>query len=77
MNMKNDTKINITVENGTLSIEELKKLLQCIREIEQKDPKRLFKIWIEPPDKTVKEMEEALSSVEPGFPFKTIIDFKK
>ncbi len=67
------TEINIYVENGCLSTDELKKLTQCIREIEQNDTKRLIKIWMDTPEKTVKEMEDVFSSVKPGFPHKMVL----
>ena len=67
------TEINIYVENGYLSIDELKKLTQCIREIEQNDTNRLIKIWMDTPEKTVKEMEDVIESVKPGFPHKMVI----
>lgn len=50
------TEINICVENGCLSTEELKKLRQCIREIEQNNTERLIKIWMETPEKAVEEI---------------------
>lgn len=64
----NKEEINIIVE-GTLSVEELKKLLQCIREIEQNKPERIIKINMNLPDKTVEEMKEILSSVKPEFKY--------
>ena len=67
------TEINIYVENGCLSTEELKKLTQCIREIEQNNTERFIKIWMDTPEKTVKEMEEVIGSVKPGFPHKMVI----
>lgn len=67
------TEINIYVENGYLSADELKKLTQCVREIEQNDTERLFKIWMNTPEKTVEEMKDIMNSVEPGFPHKMII----
>ena len=67
------TEINIYVENGCLSTDELKKLTQCIREIEQNNTDRLIKIWMDTPEKTIKEMEDVLGYVEPGFPHKMVI----
>ena len=67
------TEINIYIENGCLSTDELKKLTQCIREIEQNDTGRLIKIWMDTPEKTVKEMEDVIGSVKPGFPHKMVI----
>lgn len=67
------TEINIYVENGCLSTDELKKLTQCIREIEQNNTDRLIKIWMDTPEKTVKEMEDVIGSVKPGFPHKMVL----
>lgn len=67
------TEINIYVENGCLSTDELKKLAQCIREIEQNNTDRLIKIWMDTPEKSVKEMEDVIGSVKPGFPHKMVI----
>ena len=67
------TEINIYVENGCLSADELKKLAQCIREIEQNNTERLFKIWMDTPEKTVEEMKDVMNSVSPGFPHKMVI----
>jgi lipoate synthase len=49
--------INISVDNDTLSEDELKKLVQCIREIEQNKPERHINIFIDAPEKTMKEMK--------------------
>lgn len=67
------TEINIYVENGCLSSDELKKLTQCIREIEQNNTERLIKIWMDTPEKTVEEMEDVIGSVKPGFPHKMVL----
>lgn len=68
-----ETEINIYVENGCLSADELKKLTQCIREIEQNNTERLIKIWMDTPEKTVKEMEDVIDSVKPEFPHKMVL----
>lgn len=70
------TQINIYVEN-CLSIDELKKLTQCIREIEQNDPSRLIRILMDTPEKTVKEMEDVIGSVKPIFPHKMVLKVPK
>lgn len=67
------TEINIYVENGCLSTNELKKLTQCIREIEQNDTERLFKIWMDTPEKTVEEMKDVIGSAKPGFPHMMVL----
>lgn len=75
MEMKG-TKINITVENDAFSVDELKKIVQCIREIEQNRPERHIKVLMDTPEKTVNEMEDVIDSAQPGFPFKAVIEFK-
>jgi len=67
------TEINIYVENGCLSTDELKKLTQCIREIEQNNTERLIKIWMDTPEKTVEEMKDVIGSVKPGFPHNMVL----
>lgn len=67
------TEINICVENGCLSTDELKKLIQCIREIEQNNTERLFKILMDTPEKTVEEMKNVMNSANPGFPHMMIL----
>jgi len=69
--------INISVVNDNLSDDEMKKLLQCIREIEQNKPERHISIFIDSPDSSVKDMKELISSVKPGFPYVTVIPFDK
>ncbi len=69
--------INITVNNDTLSEDELKKLMQCIREIEQNKPERHINIFINSPEKTTEEVKNVLSSIKPGFPFIKILKFDK
>lgn len=71
------TKIDIYVDNGCLSVDELKKLTQCIREIEQNNPQRVIKILIDTPEKTVSEMKGVLDSVEPNFPYKLVVELPR
>ncbi len=70
------TIISIIVENDTFSVDELKKIVQCIREIEQNKPERHIEVLMGTADKTVKEMEDVLDSAQPGFPFKAVVEFK-
>lgn len=70
-------KITLTVHNGKLSVEELKKLSQCLRDIEQNKPTRHINIWMDVPDKTIKEMQEINDSIKPGFPIKGVIELDK
>lgn len=71
------TKIDIYVDNGCLSVDELKKLAQCIREIEQNNPQRVIKILIDTPEKTVSEMKGVLDSIEPNFPYKLVVELPR
>lgn len=68
-----DTEINIYVENGCLSTDELKRLVQCIRDIEQNNTERHIKILMDTPEKTVDEMIDILGSVNPGLPHKMVM----
>lgn len=70
-------KIVISIHNGILSVEELKKLSQCIRDIEQNKPIRHINIWMNVPDKTIKEMQEVNDSITPGFPIKGVIELNR
>ena len=56
-NEKKRTNVTIAVVNDTLSVKELNKLVQCIREIEQNKPERRINVLMDTPEKTVKEME--------------------
>lgn len=71
------TKITISVVQDTFTVDELKKIVQCVREIEQNNPERHINVLMDTPEKTVKEMEAVMDSVKPGFPFKTVIEFGK
>ncbi len=72
-----DTEINIYVENGCLSTDELKGLVQCIRDIEQNNTERHIKILMDTPEKSVDEMKDVIGSVSPGFPYKAIMKGSK
>lgn len=71
------TKIDIYVDNGHLSVDELKKLAQCIREIDQNNPQRTIKILMDTPENTVGEMKDVIDSVEPKFPYKLVVKLPK
>ena len=70
-------KIDISVDNDTFTEGELKKLMQCIREIEQNKPERHISIWIDSPEKTMKEITEVISSIRPELPYVKVIEFEK
>ena len=67
----------LSIQNGTLSVDELKKLSQCIRDIEQNKPIRHINIWMNVPDKTIKELQEVNDSISPGFPIKSVIKLNR
>lgn len=75
--MQKGTGIEIFIEHESLSVEELKKLMQCLREIEQNKPQRTIYILFHTPEKTVKEMEGIFDSIKPVLPHKLVIEFKK
>lgn len=53
----------------SFTVEELKKLTQCIRDIEQNDTARHINVFMNLPDKTMKQLDEINNSVKPGLPF--------
>lgn len=69
--------INISIKNDKLSEDELKKFIQCIREIEQNKPERHIGIFINHTETTTDEMINVISSIKPGFPFMKVIRFDK
>ncbi len=69
--------INISVKNDTFSEDELKKLMQCIREIEQNKPERHINIWIDSPEKTTKEIKGVISSIKPALRHINVIELEK
>lgn len=69
-------KINISTDD-TLSNEEIEKLLQTVRDIEQNKPNRHISVWIDAPDKSVKEMKDMMNSVGPALPYKTVIELDR
>ena len=69
--------IDISIDNDTLSENELQKLVQCIREIEQNRPERHIDIWIDSPEKTMIEVKRVISSIKPEFPYVKVIEFDK
>lgn len=69
--------IDISIDNDTLSEDELKKLVQCIREIEQNRPERHIAIFIDSQEKSMKDIKRVISSVKPEFPYLKVIEFEK
>lgn len=78
-------KILIDVVKDRFSSSEILKLAQCIidiekndsnrnRDIEQNKPSRHLNIFMDCPDKTVKEMQEVNDSIIPGYPIKGVIE---
>lgn len=68
--------ISICVDHDTLSVEELEKLMRCIRDIEQNKPERTIKVWMNIPDKTLAETEKIIDSCNPKIPYKKIYKFE-
>jgi hypothetical protein len=68
--------IDISIDNDTFSEDELKKLLQCTREIEQNRPKRHIDIFIDSPEKSMKEVKRVISSIKPEFPYLKAVEFE-
>lgn len=58
---------------GSFKVFELKLLTQCIRDIEQNNRSRHIDVFMNLPDKTVKEIEEINDSIKPGLRFKAIL----
>jgi len=69
--------INISIDDDTLSEDELKKLMQCIREIEQNKPERHMNIWIVSPERTVEDAKALISSIKPELPYVRVIGLEK
>lgn len=69
--------INISTNNDTFSEDELKKLVQCIREIEQNRPDRHIDIFIDSSERTVEEMKNVILSIKPEFPYLKVVEFEK
>ena len=75
--MTGSSKITIVVANGALSVDELTKIAQDIRDIEQNNPRRFVTVLFDVPDRTVDELKKIMDSVKPVMPFKTVIEFEK
>ncbi len=69
--------IKISVENDSFSLGEIEKLIQCIREIEQNNPKRHVEIFLDCPEMTIEDMKRVIQSTKPGFPYMKIIYTEK
>lgn len=66
--------INISIDGDTLSEDELKKLMRCIREIEQNKPERHMNILIDSPERTIEDAKELISSIKPELPYVRVIE---
>lgn len=73
---KRITEISISIDDE-LTMEEISDLLQCLRDIEQNKPDRLFKIFINSPNRSTEEMKQIFSSIEPKFAHTGVIELKK
>jgi len=63
-------KVKLTLESQQLSREELRLLVQSIRDCEQKSfPDKGIFIWIEVPELTREETSELLTSIKPPYKY--------
>ncbi|MBA7642706.1 hypothetical protein ES703_50412 [subsurface metagenome] len=62
--------VKITIESKQLSKEELRLLIQAVRDCEQKSfPEKDISIWIDAPELTSEEMTEILNSIKPAYKY--------
>lgn len=60
--------VTITVQSEELSKEELRALIQAIRDCEQRSfPDKVIYIWIDAPELSRVECEEILTSIKPPY----------
>ena len=69
--------INISFDSNTLSEEELKKLVKCIRDIEKNKPIRNIKIRIDSQEKIIENIEDIMLTVRSNLPNMRVLGFKK
>ena len=69
--------INISFDSNTLSEEELKKLVKCIRDIEKNNPIRNIKIRIDSQEKIIENIEDIMLTVRSNLPIMRVLGFKK
>ena len=66
--------VTITIQSKELSKEELRLLIQSIRDCEQKSfPDKEIAIWVEVPGVTAEECNEILASIKPPYKYGPII----
>ncbi len=64
-------KIKLSLESQQLTKEELRLLIQSIRDCEQKSfPDKEIAIWIEAPELSASECEQILASIKPAYKYK-------
>ena len=61
-------KIWIETKGGEFTKEELRELLQCIRDLERREPARTVMVFVDAPAYKEEEMLEVLRSIEPPMP---------
>lgn len=62
--------VKITIRSNELSKEELRLLIQAIRDCEQQSfPDKDIFIWINAPDLTREEMTKILNSIKPAYKY--------
>ena len=68
--VRNNMEVKVTIQSKALSKEELRCLLQSIRDCEQEFfPDREISIWIEVPELTTVECTEILTSIRPPYKY--------
>ena len=64
-------KIKLSLESQQLTKEELRLLIQSIRDCEQKSfPDKEIAIWIEAPELSASECKQILASIKPPYKYK-------
>lgn len=70
--------VTVTIQSNQLSKEELRALIQGIRDSEQKSfPDKEIYIWIDAPELTNEEAAEILDSIKPPYKYGTSLWVKR
>lgn len=71
-------RVKVTIQSTELSKEELRLLIQSIRDCEQRSfPDKEILIWIEAPDLTNEEAAKILDSITPPYKYGTTLWVKR
>ena len=64
-------KVKLSLESQQLTKEDLRRLIQSIRDCEQESfPDKEISIWIEAPELSARECEQTLASIKPAYKYK-------